>query len=183
MCSLICVGIDSRRPRPYSERCYIGLCGRAPAREADERCTNAHPGMHTQTVAHSIRWPRGRVSQGAVPVSPAYFCPLRAKRHSVHYDTSISHVCFCVVAESTRASKSRRERPKLLCHTRYVLTVFCGVSAARRSLAVTFFILPVSRTWLGTFGVVFSGESLPSTARFVGDQSRCRQSRLSSITD
>ena len=136
-----------------------------------------------ETVAHSSRWPRNRASQRAVPVSPAYFCPLRAKRHSVHYDTSISHVCFCVVAESTRASKSRRERPKLLCHTRYVLTVFCGVSAARRSLAVTSFILPASRTWLGTFGVVFSEESLSSTARFVGGEFRCRLSPLSSMSE
>ena len=41
-----------------------------------------------------------------------------------------------------------------------------GASAARRSLAVTSFILPASRTWLGTFGVVCSEESWPSTARF-----------------
>ena len=137
-----------------------------------------------ETVAHSIRWPRGRASRRAVPVSPAYFCPLRAKRHSVHYDTSVSHVCFIVVAESTTTSKSRRERPKRLCHTsKYVLTVFCGVSATRRSLAVTYLIFSASRAWLGTFGVVFSEESLLSTACFVGGQFRFRQSPLSSMSE
>ena len=140
------------------------------------------PAEIIETVAHSIRYPRSRASQRAVPVSPAYFCPLRAKRHSVHYDTSVSYICFFVVAESTRTSMSHRERPKLLCHM-CVLTVFCGVSAARRSLAVTSSILPAPRTWLGTFGVVFLEESLPSTASFVGGQLRCRQSPFSSISE
>ena len=64
-----------------------------------------------------------------------------------------------------------------------MLTVFRGVGAARRSLAVTSFIVPESRTWLGTFSVVFSEESLPSTARFVGRQFRCRQFPLSSMSE
>ena len=130
--SLICAGYCRNRllkTSPVIRNMLYWPCGRTPAREADERCDNMRilVCMRTllsscaeiiETVAHSIRWPRGRASQRAVPVSPAYFCPRRAKRHSVHYDTtSVSHVSFFVVAESTRTSKSRRERLKRLCHT------------------------------------------------------------------
>ena len=79
----------------------------------------------------------------------------------------LRHQCLAFLLRRRRVNQDKRVASRTTkTSVPYVLTFFCGVSAARRSLAVTSFILPASRTWLGTFGVVCSEESWPSTARF-----------------
>ena len=69
----------------------------------------------------------------------------------------LRHQCLpCLLLRRRRVNQDKQVASRTTkTSVPYVLTAFCGVSAARRSLAVTYFIPPASRTWLGTFGVVF----------------------------